>query len=169
VAATKLNRYWAIAIIFLMAAIIITVFVAWSKYRPGQPIEISLPPEHEISGNINISGAVANPGIYQFSGGDSIGALIQSAGGVTSNGKPDNLQLSIPAADIALTPQKINVNRAEAWLLEALPGIGPTKSKAIIDYREKNGFFRSVDELGKVQGMSAVLLEKIRPFITVSD
>ena len=88
---------------------------------------------------------------------------------MTSNGKPDNLQLSIPATGVTSTPQKINVNRAEAWLLEALPGIGPTKSKAIIDYREKNGFFRSVDELGKVQGMSAVLLEKIRPFITVSD
>jgi competence protein ComEA len=168
-AETKLNRYRTIAIIFLIAVIIITVFVAWSRYRPSQPIEISLPPEQEISGNINISGAVANPGIYQFSGGDSIGAVIQSAGGVTSNGKQDNLQLSIPAADVTLTPQKININRAEAWLLETLPGIGPTKSKAIIDYREKNGFFRSVDELIKVQGISSTLLEQIKPFITVAD
>jgi len=54
-------------------------------------------------------------------------------------------------------------------MLEALPGIGPTKANAIIDYRRKNGFFRSVDELIKVQGISAALLEKIRPFITVSD
>jgi competence protein ComEA len=169
VAETKLNRYRAFAIIILITVIIVTVFVAWSRYRPPQPIEISLPPEQEISGNINISGAVANPGIYQFSGGDSIGALIQSAGGVTSNGKPDNLQLAIPATDVTLIPQKINVNRAEAWLLEALPGIGPTKSKAIIDYREKNGFFRSVDELIKVEGISAKLLEQIKPLITVAE
>jgi competence protein ComEA len=169
VAETRLNRYRAIVIIFLIAVIIVTVFVAWSRYRPSLSVEILLPPEQEIRGNINISGAVANPGIYQFSGGDSIGALIQSAGGVTANGKSDNLQLSIPATGATGTPQKININSAEGWLLEALPGIGPTKSKAIIDYREKNGFFRSVDELIKVDGISAKLLEQTKPFITVAD
>ncbi len=169
-AAVRLNRYWAIVIIFLIAVIIVTVFVAWSRYRPSLPVEILLPPEQEISGNINISGAVANPGIYQFSGGDTIGSLIQAAGGVTVDGKSDNLVLNIPQAAGAMrTPQKININRAEAWLLEVLPGIGPTKSKAIIDYREKNGFFRSVDELIKVEGISAKLLEQIKPFITVAD
>ena len=166
----RLNRYWTIAIIFLIAVIIVTVFVAWSRYRPSLPVEILLPPEQEISGNVNINGAVTNPGIYQFSGGDSIGALIQSAGGVTANGKSDSLELNIPQASGAtVTPQKININSAEGWLLEALPGIGPTKSKAIIDYREKNGFFHSVDELIKVQGISSTLLEQIKPFITVSN
>jgi competence protein ComEA len=170
VAETRLNRYWAIVIIFLIAVIIITVFVGWSRYRPSLPIEISLQPEQEISGNININGAVNNPGIYQFSGGDTIGSLIQAAGGVTVDGKSDNLVLNIPQAAGAMgTPQKININRAEAWLLEALPGIGPTKSKAIIDYRLQNGFFRSVDELIKVQGISSALLEQIKPLITVSD
>ena len=168
-AAVRLNRYWAIVIIFLIAVIIVTVFVAWSRYRPSLPVEILLPPEQEISGNINISGAVANPGIYQFSGGDTIGSLIQAAGGVTVNGKSDNLELSIPQADVTGTPQKIDINNAEEWLLEALPGIGPTKANAIIDYRRKNGFFRSVDELIKVQGISSTLLEQIKPFITVAD
>jgi competence protein ComEA len=45
--------------------------------------------------------------------------------------------------------------------LEALPGIGPTKAKAIIDYQQKNGFFRSVNELTKVNGISSTLLEQI--------
>jgi hypothetical protein len=80
VAPARLNRYWAVAIVFLIAVIVITVFIAWSRYRPTKPIEILLPQEQEISGNINIDGAVINPGIYPFSGGDSIGALIQSAG-----------------------------------------------------------------------------------------
>ena len=97
-AETRLNRYWAIVIIFLIAVIIITVFVGWSRYRPSLPIEISLQPEQEISGNININGAVNNPGIYQFSGGDTIGSLIQAAGGVTVDGKSDNLVLNIPQA-----------------------------------------------------------------------
>jgi competence protein ComEA len=166
---TRPNRYWAIAIIFLVAVIIITVFVAWSRYRPTRPIEILLPPEQEISGDVYINGAVTNPGIYPFSGGDSIGSLIQSAGGVTVNGDSDSLKLTIPQANVTETPQKININSAEAWLLEALPGIGPTKAKAIIDYRQKNGFFRSVNELTKVNGISSTLLEQIKPLITVSD
>jgi len=106
VAETRTNRYWAIAIFFLIAVIIITAFIAWTRYRPSQPIEILLPPEQEISGNITINGAVTNPGIYQFSGDDTIGSLLQSAGGVTADGKPDNLELNIPQTNVAGTPPK---------------------------------------------------------------
>ena len=165
----KLNRYWVIAIIFLIAVIIITVFVAWSRYRPAKPVEILIPPEQEISGNIYINGAVTNPGIYQFSGGDTIGSLLQAAGGVTANGKSDNLELNIPPTNVTTTPQKININAAEEWLLEALPGIGATKAKAIVDYRQNNGLFRSIDDLTKVQGITSTLLEQIKPFVTVAD
>ena len=169
-AETRAKRYRAIAIIFLIAVIIITGCIAVIRYRPGQFIEIVLPPEQAINGNIAIGGAVTNPGIYQFSGSDTVKSLLQAAGGVTVDGKSDDLELNIPqAADIAGTPQKININSAEGWLLEALPGIGTAKAKAIIDYRLKNGFFRSIEELTKVQGISAALLEKIKPFITVSD
>jgi heme/copper-type cytochrome/quinol oxidase subunit 2 len=76
VAQARTNRYWTIAIIFLIAVIIITVFIARNRYRPSQPIEILLPSEQEFSGNIAINGAVTNPGIYQFSGSDTIGALL---------------------------------------------------------------------------------------------
>jgi competence protein ComEA len=169
VAETGRNRYWTIAIVSLIVVIIVTVFVIRSRYRPSRPIEIILPPQQEIQGNIDISGAVTNPGIYQFSGGDTIGVLIQSAGGITANGTPDSLALNIPDANAMEDTQKININRAEAWLLEALPGIGPTKAKAIIEYRQKNGFFRNVDELTKVNGISAALLEQIKPLVTVTD
>jgi competence protein ComEA len=169
VAETGRNRYWVIAIVSLIAVIIVTVFVIRSRYLPSRPIEIILPPQQEIQGNIDISGAVTNPGIYQFSGGDTIGVLIQSAGGITANGTPDSLALNIPDANAMEDTQKININRAEAWLLEALPGIGPTKAKAIIEYRQKNGFFRNVDELTKVNGISAALLEQIKPLVTVTD
>jgi competence protein ComEA len=165
----KLNLYWIIAIIFLVAVIIITVFIAWSRYRPAKPIEIIVPPEQEISGNISINGAVSNPGIYQFSGGDTIGSLLQAAGGVTGDGKSDNLELNIPQTDATASPQKININTAGEWLLEALPGIGATKAKAIVDYRQNNGLFRSIDELTKVQGITSTLLEQIKPFVTVAD
>jgi competence protein ComEA len=170
VSQTKLNRYRLIAVVLLITVIITTGAIAWTRYRPSRPIEIVVPPEQDISGNIYINGAVTNPGVYQYSGGDTIGALLQSAGGVTANGNADNLELNIPpTAGATSTGQKININSAEEWLLDALPGIGPAKAQAIIDYRQKNGFFRSVDELTKVEGISTTLLEQIRPFITVSD
>lgn len=166
---TKFNKYWAIVIVSLTVIIVITGFVALVKHRRAKPIEILLPQSQEISGNINIDGAIASPGIYPFSSSDSIGALLQSAGGVTADGTLAHLELTIPQTDTSVTSQKININTAEAWLLEALPGIGSTKAKAIIAYRQKNGLFYNVNELLKVDGISSNILEQIKPLITVSE
>ena len=168
-AGTGAKRFWIIAIILLIAAIVVTASIAWTKYRPSLPIEIVLPQKQEITGNIYVNGAITNPGIYQFSGDDTVASLLQAAGGVTTDGNSDSLELNIAEANIAATPQKINLNTAEEWLLDALPGIGATKAQAIINYRTKNGFFRNIDELTKVKGISASVLAKIRPLITVGE
>lgn len=62
---------------------------------------------------------------------------------------------------------RINVNKATAKELEQLPRIGPVISGRIIEYRTKNGPFKSVEDLVKVKGIGAKTLERIRPFITV--
>jgi competence protein ComEA len=169
VAATGKKRFLIVAMIVLFAVIITSAAIAWTRYRPSLPIEITLPPPQEITGNIYVGGAVNNPGIYTFSGDDTVTLLLQAAGGVAADGNSDNLELNIAQANITATPQKININTAEEWLLDALPGIGATKAQAIIDYRTRNGFFRNIDELTKVKGISASVLEKIRPFITVAE
>lgn len=61
----------------------------------------------------------------------------------------------------------VDLNTATAAELDALKGIGPAKAKAIIDYREKNGPFNSVDDLKKVKGFGEKTVEKLRPEITV--
>jgi len=66
-------------------------------------------------------------------------------------------------------PQKIDINRAEAWLLEALPGIGPSKAQAIIDYRQQNGGFSHITEITEVPGIGMSIYEDIKDLITVGD
>ena len=62
----------------------------------------------------------------------------------------------------------INLNTASVDLLVTLPGIGNVKAKAIVDYRRRNGPFKSVDEIINVPGIGPSIYELIRPLLTVS-
>ena len=61
----------------------------------------------------------------------------------------------------------ININIASLEELDALPGIGPIKAQAIIDYRETNGPFESIEEIINVSGIGDATFEKIKNLITV--
>src|SRR5690349_11703571 len=72
------------------------------------------------------------------------------------------------AAMLVLSPfvvnaEPVNINTADAGALaKALNGIGPAKAKAIVAYRDKNGPFKSVDQLSMVEGITQKLIEKNR-------
>ena len=61
----------------------------------------------------------------------------------------------------------INLNSATAGELDGLPGIGPGRAQAIVDYRQAHGPFASVDDLGKVKGIGDKTLAEVRPLVTV--
>ena len=61
----------------------------------------------------------------------------------------------------------ININTASQEMLELLPGIGPKKAAAIIQYRQEIGGFRCVEELLEVSGIGEKTFEKLLPYITV--
>ena len=61
----------------------------------------------------------------------------------------------------------VNINTATQSELESVKGLGPTKARAIIEYREKNGHFKSVDELDKVKGFGKVSVEKLKAELVV--
>jgi competence protein ComEA len=71
-------------------------------------------------------------------------------------------------ASISVAFAAVNINTANQQELETLNGIGPAKAKAIIDYRAKNGPFKSIEELDKVPGVGQGTLAKIRGDVTLS-
>ena len=61
----------------------------------------------------------------------------------------------------------VNINTATMDELVALPGIGPAKAQAILDYRKAHGPFKSVEELKDVKGIGAKRFEKLKGELTV--
>lgn len=62
----------------------------------------------------------------------------------------------------------IDLNTATSEQLEQVPQIGAATAKSIIDFREKSGPFRKVDELLAIKSISQAKLEKIRSHVTVA-
>ena len=166
---SKFSKYWTLITILLVAIIAISNIVACTRYSRSQLIEISTPSVQELQSEIYIGGAVNNPGFYPLKADDTIETLIQAAGGTTSSVDLSRIKLYIPQTGKEELPQKINLNRAEAWLLEALPEIGESRAQAIIDYREQNGPFSYINELIKAEGIGTDTYEKIKHLITVAD
>jgi len=79
------------------------------------------------------------------------------------------MALAVAFAALFASPASavVNINTASKDELIALPGIGPAKAQAIVDYRKLNGPFKAVDDLKNVKGIGAKRLDKLRPELTV--
>jgi competence protein ComEA len=165
------GKYWTPLTIFLIAVIAVGSIIAWSRYVSSQPAEITISHTSpaENPSEIYIGGAVSNPGRYPLKTTDDITTLIRAAGGTTAGIDYYELTLHIPEGSIASESQKIDLNHAEAWLLQALPGIGETRAEAIIAYRNQHGPFRSVSELTRVVGIGDTTYQQIEQLITVAN
>ena len=155
----------------LMAAIIFVLGGAVGCQQDNE-IEIYIPQtttQAQIC-QIYIGGGVCNPGYYPLKENDTIEDLINAAGGLAENSEINNLELLVDQPpEMENEEQKININTAPNWLLEALPGIGEVRAQAIIDYRQQNGLFRNINELLKVDGIGQGTLDNIANLITVAD
>lgn len=63
----------------------------------------------------------------------------------------------------------VDLNTASQAELETVKGIGPKKAQAIIEYRKKNGQFKSADDLDKVPGFGKATVDKVKKDITVGN
>lgn len=143
--------------------------------------------EEKINIMVDIKGAVMKPGVYHAEHGERVIDLINKAGGFSKEADRNQVNLSEHIEDemvifvpifgemeevsaIGIDKQKsalINLNKATESELQTLPGIGPSKALAIIEYRETNGGFKTIDDLKKISGIGEKTYEKLEALISV--
>jgi len=74
-----------------------------------------------------------------------------------------------PAAKSAAPSAPVNINTATQEQLETLPGLGAKVAQRIIEYRQKNGNFKKVEDLMNVKGIGEKSFLKLKPMLTVSQ
>lgn len=153
--------------------------VAIEEPGSGKP---SRPPPARVY--VHVAGAVRHPGLYRVRDGARVGAALELAGGPTRNADlagtnlaarvQDGQQILVRARGAAPAPAAAGDTAADATTgpislasatqaqLEELDGIGPTLASRILEYRDAHGGFRSVEELGEVDGIGDVRLEALR-------
>ena len=170
-----------VVIAVLVAAVVAGGAVLIARHTGGsQPVEIILQPDSSAAVEVYLSGAVDSEGIYTYSEDSTLGDVLRGAGGVVEGSDPLALRIYVvrtgespfgqpDESEQGTEGTKININTASSEELQTLTGIGPVKAQAIIDYRNENGFFRSIDELLEVSGIGPKTLEKIRDQIAAVD
>jgi competence protein ComEA len=158
-------------VVIALAGGVVLLYRQLTLFDPDE-IVIS-PPSTKIT--IYVEGQVANPGVYTLSYGNLVGDAVEAAGGFTSAADAGSVNLAGALRDgeqvhiykVGEAPQRININTAEAWLLEALPGIGEALAQKIIDYRTVNGPFQQVEDLMNVDGIGLSVFDEVKDKITV--
>ena len=141
---------------------------------------------------VDVKGAVNNPGVYSLMLDDRVIDAITIAGGYTAEADSayinhaqklvDEMVIYVPkiGEDMSIEQKttvsspvtsgqastgKVNLNTATEAELTTLPGIGPAKAKAILEYRDQKGRFKSIDDLKNVSGICEKTFEKLKEYI----
>ncbi len=165
----KLSRFWLLVTFLLIMAILISSLIIWLRLDKGDPLVITPPQPRSFTGDISVTGAVANPGIYPVKSGDSLESILQASGGMDDNADLSRISIYVPTVDEDQQPQKVDINHADIWLLQSLPGIGETRARSIIEYRQINGFFRNIKQLTEVPGIGETTYESIKDLVTTGE
>ncbi|WP_346878641.1 helix-hairpin-helix domain-containing protein [Clostridium sp. UBA7791] len=145
---------------------------------------------------VDIKGAVKAPKEYELKAGSRVRDLIEIAGGLTPEADEEKIYFSkiledeqcikiykigeeVLDSEIEVEEQqekdtgavdskgKININKATVDELMTIPGIGQVKAQSIVDYRNENGKFKSVDKLTNITGIGVKTLEKLRDKVDI--
>lgn len=157
--------------------------------------EESQQPARELT--IYVTGAVNKPGLVKVAEGARAADAINACGGLLpiadsekinlAQNLKDGQQLKVPEKDrsnLKVDPSKIdqskadlsnnggsgelvNINTADEKALDTLPGIGPAMAKRIIEYRETEGAFQSIEDIKKIRGIGEAKFAKLKDKICI--
>ena len=139
---------------------------------------------------VYICGQIKNAGVYELSSKSRLADLVSLAGGFSENANTtynnlamhleDEQKIYIPSIDEKVaspieettvnnvaSSERLNLNKATEQELMKLRGIGESKAKQIIEYRNKNGGFRSIEDIMKIKGIKKSAFNKIKDNIYV--
>ncbi len=139
---------------------------------------------------VYVCGAIQNPGVYEVPEGSRLYEVVDLAGGMLEDADDMYLNLAREVRDgeqiVILTSEQtlgadgsvrtetfdgmqglVNINTASVEELTTLTGIGESRAEAIIEYRERNGGFDTIDAIMRVSGIKEALFAKIKDRITV--
>lgn len=184
-----LDRKTVVVGMALVAAVSTGALLGWQKGAPNpSPVAGTTVPEETATATapglvtVQITGHVLAPGVFRVPAGSLVADVIVLAGGATPTARLDGLNLASPVVDgdqiVVPGPGDViggqsdesdggplSLNAAEAADLEALPGIGPVLAQRIIDYREENGPFETVEDLLDVSGIGEAVLGGLRDLV----
>ena len=167
-----------------------------SNSTESDPLDSGISADPEGSVFVYVCGAVKKPGVYELEEGSRVFEAVKLAGGVTEDAAPEMIDqaryvtdgetIYMPAeSEIGENSrnmireqssgpvfgdggkEKININTAGKEELMTLTGIGEAKAQSILDYREENGGFQSIEELMEISGIKEGVFNKIKDEITI--
>ncbi len=186
---------WAIPGAILL--LVVVGVALWTRGRPAQiaipassATSMSTPAleTQAVAGIlVHVAGAVRAPGLYELVAGSRVADAIELAGGPRRSADIDALNLAEVLIDgikidvprrggsVAATSSPeaatgsalVSLNSSDAATLEVVPGIGPVKAAAIIEYRTQIGGFDSIEQLLEVDGIGPATLEALRAHVTL--
>ncbi len=143
---------------------------------------------------VYVAGAVIRPGVYVLPDGSRCDDAVRRAGGFRANADPDAVNLAERITDgqeILVSrigqavahpshsrskrrsrpapAQSVDLNTADAATLASLPGIGTELASRIVEYRQLNGPFASIDELADVSGMTQRRIDALTPYARLHE
>jgi competence protein ComEA len=191
----RLHRTYVLMFLLNLAILIGVVYIL----RRPEPRVIRIPTPGPLltpadaSIQVQIGGAIVQPGVYTLTLGSRVSNALEAAGGPRPDADLSELNLalklkdgdsimvpthaSVTVANAPLTltraapaptttPPKININTASVEELDTLPRIGTALAKRIVDYRTKEGPFRRIEDIKNVNGIGDALFENFKDLIT---
>ncbi|MBI4643294.1 MAG: helix-hairpin-helix domain-containing protein [Deltaproteobacteria bacterium] len=169
-----------LGVILLLGAALLLLW-AWRGNFGLSPSPPSTPTLHSVY--VEVTGAAARPGVYEFTEPPPLSQVAVQAGApaligqqgtrlssgskveVTGEGQCRLGRMSGP--QLLTLGLALDLNRATAGDLEALPGIGPVLAQRILDFRQQHGPFKTIDDLEQVSGIGPQKLARIKPYVFI--